>query len=59
MDEEPVRYAKYKGGKKGQSLEEPDQEKLRGASIFKELRDRARTDDRYIEMKEGHRRRNE
>ena len=59
MDEEPVRYAKYKGGKKGQPLEEPDQEKLRGAFIFKELYDRARIDDRYIEMKEGHRRRNE
>jgi hypothetical protein len=54
-----LRYAKYKGGKKGQPLEELDQEKLRGASIFKELYDRARTDDRYIEMKERHRRRNE
>jgi len=54
-----LRYAKYKGGKKSRPLEELDQEKLRCASIFKDLYDRARTDDRYIEMKEEHRSRNE
>ncbi len=54
-----LRYAKYKGGNKTGPLEEPDQEKLQCASIFKTLYDRARTDDRYIEMKEEHRRRNE
>ncbi|CAN5815806.1 DUF4385 domain-containing protein [soil metagenome] len=54
-----LRYAKYKGGNKTGPLEETDQEKLQCASIFKTLYDRARTDDRYIEMKEEHRRRNE
>ena len=54
-----LRYAKYRAGKKRQPLEEPDQEKLRSASIFKELYDRARTDEKYIELKEEHRRRNE
>jgi len=54
-----LRYAKYKGGKKSRPLEELDQEKLRCASIFKDLYDRARTDDRYIEMKGEHRSRNE
>ena len=54
-----LRYAKYRAGKKSQPLEEPDQAKLRGASIFKELYDRARTDEKYAEMKEVHRRRNE
>jgi Domain of unknown function (DUF4385) len=54
-----LRYAKYRAGKKSQPLEEPDQTKLRGASIFKEHYDRARTDDEYIELKEQHRRRNE
>ena len=54
-----MRYAKYKGGKKTRPLEEPDQEKLRSASVFKTLYDRARTDERYTEMKEEHRRRNE
>jgi len=54
-----LRYAKYKGGNKRWPLEEPDQEKLQCASIFKTLYDRARTDDRYIEMKEEHKRRNE
>jgi hypothetical protein len=53
------RYAKYKGGKKSRPLEEPDQEKLRCASIFKELYDSARTDEKYNELKEEHRRRNE
>jgi hypothetical protein len=54
-----LRYAKYKGGKKSQPLEEPDQAKLQGAAIFKALYDRARTDDKYTQMKEEHRRRNE
>src|ERR671920_1180424 len=42
-----LRYAKYEGGKKSRPLGEPDQEKLRCASIFKTLYDRARTDDTY------------
>ena len=54
-----LRYAKYKGGNKNRPFEEADEEKLRCASIFKELYDRARTDDRYIELREEHRRRNE
>jgi len=54
-----LRYAKYKGGNKNRPREEPDQEKLRCASIFKESYDRARTDDRYKDMKEEHKRRNE
>jgi Domain of unknown function (DUF4385) len=54
-----LRYAKYKAGKKSQPLGESDQEKLRCASIFKELYDRARSDEKYIGMKEEHRRRNE
>ena len=54
-----LRYAKYEGGNKRWPLEEPDQEKLRSASIFKALYDRTRTDDEYIRMKEEHRRRNE
>jgi hypothetical protein len=54
-----LRYAKYRAGKKSQPLEEPDREKLRSASIFKELYDRARTDEKYTEMKEERRRRNE
>ena len=54
-----LRYAKYKGGNKTRPLEEPDQEKLRCASIFKALYDRVRTDDTYTGMKEEHRRRNE
>jgi hypothetical protein len=54
-----LRYAKYKAGKKSQPLEESDQEKLRCASIFKELYDRARRDENYIGTKEEHRRRNE
>ena len=54
-----LRYAKYKGGKKSQPLEEANQEKLRSASVFKELYDCVRNDDNYLEMKEKHRRRNE
>ena len=54
-----LRYAKYRAGKKSQPLGEPDQTKLQGASIFKELYDRVRTDEKYTEMKEEHRRRNE
>ena len=54
-----MRYAKYRAGKKSQPLEEPDQKKLKGASIFKDLYDRARTDERYVELKERHRNRNE
>jgi hypothetical protein len=54
-----LRYAKYKGGNKNRPFEEADEEKLRCASIFKGLYDRARTDDRYIESREEHRRRNE
>lgn len=54
-----LRYAKYRGGKKSRPLEEADQEKLRCATLFKTLYDRVRTDDRYSEMKEEHRRRNE
>ena len=54
-----LRYAKYRAGKKSQPLGEPDQTKLQGASIFKELYDRARTDEKYTRMKEQHRRRNE
>jgi Domain of unknown function (DUF4385) len=54
-----LRYAKYRAGKKSQPLGEPDQVKLQGASIFKELYDRARTDEKYTRMKEQHRRRNE
>ena len=54
-----MRYAKYRAGKKSQPLEEPDQKKLKGASIFKDLYDRARTDERYVELKERHRSRNE
>lgn len=54
-----LRYAKYKGGNKKRPLEEADQEKLLCASIFKDLYDRARTDDEYVRMKEEHRLRNE
>ncbi len=54
-----LRYAKYRAGKKSQPLEEPDRTKLRAASVFKELYDRARTDEKYTELKEQHRRRNE
>jgi hypothetical protein len=54
-----MRYAKYRAGKKSQPLEEPDPTKLKGASIFKELYDRARNDEKYIELKERHRSRNE
>ena len=54
-----LRYAKYRAGKKSQPLGEPDQTKLQGASIFKELYDRARTDEKYLRMKEEHRHRNE
>ena len=54
-----LRYAKYRAGKKSQPLGELDQTKLRGASIFKEHYDSARTDEKYTEMKEEHRRRNE
>ena len=54
-----LRYAKYGGGNKSRPLEEADQEKLLCASIFKALYDRARADDKYVEMKEEHRRRNE
>jgi hypothetical protein len=54
-----LRYAKYRAGKKSQPLGEPDQVKLQGASIFKELYDRARTDEKYLRMKEEHRHRNE
>jgi Domain of unknown function (DUF4385) len=54
-----LRYAKYKAGKKSQPLKEPDREKLRSAAIFKRLYDHARTDEKYIELKEEHRRRNE
>jgi hypothetical protein len=54
-----LRYAKYRAGKKSQPLEELDPTKLQAASIFKELYDRARTDEKYIELKEQHRRRNE
>ena len=54
-----LRYAKYRAGKKSQPLEEPDQTKLQGASVFKEHYDLARTDEKYIELKEQHRHRNE
>jgi hypothetical protein len=54
-----LRYAKYGGGDKKRPLAEPDTEKLRCASIFKELYDRARTDDKYIEAREEHERRDE
>jgi len=54
-----LRYAKYRAGKKSQPWEEPDQTKLQGASVFKEHYDRARTDEKYIELKEQHRHRNE
>ena len=50
-----LRYAKYKGGKKSQPLEEPNREKLESASVFKELYDRVRNDASYIEMRERHR----
>ena len=53
------RYAKYRSGKKSQPLEEPDPTKSRAASIFKEPYDQARTDKKYIELKEQHIRRNE
>ena len=54
-----LRYAKYRAGKKSQPLAEPDPTKLQSASVFKELYDRARTDEKYIQLKERHRRRNE
>lgn len=54
-----LRYAKYKAGKKSQPLEEPDPTKLQSASIFKELYDRTRTDEKYTQLKERHKRRNE
>lgn len=54
-----MRYAKYKAGNKSKPLEEADQEKLQGASLFKTLYDRVRADDRYTQMKEDHKRRNE
>ena len=49
-----LRYAKYKGGNKNRLLEEPDPEKLKCAAIFKTFYDRARSDDKYIEMREKH-----
>jgi len=49
-----LRYAKYRGGNKNRPLEEIDQEKLQCAAIFKDLYDRVRSDDKYIEMKEEH-----
>lgn len=50
-----LRYAKYKGGNKNRPLEEPDAEKLKCAATFKGFYDRARSDDKYIEMKKKHR----
>ena len=50
-----LRYAKYKGGNKNRPFDQPDPEKLQCASIFKAFYDRARKDDKYIEMKEQHR----
>ena len=49
-----LRYAKYRGGKKSQPLDEPDPAKMESASVFKELYDRARNDAGYIEMRERH-----
>jgi hypothetical protein len=54
-----LRYAKYGAGKKSQPLGEPDQTKQQGASVFKEHYDLARTDEKFIEVKEKHRHRNE
>jgi hypothetical protein len=45
--------------KKSRPLGEPEQEKLRGASIFEKLYDRARNAEKYVEIKREHGRRNE
>jgi hypothetical protein len=49
-----LRYAKYRGGKKSQPLDEPDRDKLESASVFKDRYDRARNDAGYIEMRRRH-----
>lgn len=52
------RYAKYKGGKKSQPLEEEDCVKARSAEIFYEKWRAAAEDEEYLRLKEEHRRRN-
>ncbi len=53
-----LRYSKYKGGNKSKPLEEPDPVKSRAAEIFYEKWREAAEDERYLELKEEHRRRN-
>ena len=53
------RYAKYKGGKKSQPRDEEDPEKAKAAEIFHKRYRTAMEDEKYVELKEEHRRRNE
>ena len=53
------RYAKYKGGKKSQPLEEEDPVKARSAQVFYEKWRRAAEDEEYLRLKEEHRHRYE
>ena len=52
------RYAKYRGGNKSKPLEVPDPAKNRAAEILYEKWREAAEDERYLELKEEHRRRN-
>ena len=52
------RYAKYRGGNKSKPLEVPDPVKNRAAEIFYEKWREAAEDERYLELKEEHQRRN-
>lgn len=49
------RYAKYKGGKKSQPLDEEDPVKARAAQIFYEKWRLAAEDEEYLQLKELHR----
>jgi hypothetical protein len=53
------RYAKYEGGKKSKPRDEEDPEKARAAETFHKKYRAAMEDEKYIEFKEDHRRRNE
>src|SRR5215204_2985796 len=54
-----LRYAKYRAGKKSQPLEEPDQTKLQGASVYRRKWRAAAEDEEYLRLKLEHKRRNE
>jgi len=53
------RYAKYEGGNKSRLRDELDPQKSRAAEIFKEKWRAAAEDEKYLELKEEHKRRNE